>query len=134
MKKSNAIINSKIKANIDDEWEMFLLGNQNQKSNNEKIKNEKYKENKISNSNLINQTEMESDIEDDLNTEKEINYGNGSSDINSEKEKCPKCTSIYISTKTNISYLNSPIDIKNVFSIFMYLNQDFTHLCVVPIQ
>jgi hypothetical protein len=30
-------------------------------------------------------------------------------------QECPKATDIYISTKTNISYLNTPIDLKNVF-------------------
>jgi hypothetical protein len=111
MQKSYTIINSKINSNIDDEWEMFLLGNQ--KSNNEKIKNEKYKENKIPNSNKFVCSNIE--IESDVTTETNVNLENGNLNINSEKEKCPKCTSIYISTKTNISYLNSPIDIKNVF-------------------
>jgi len=30
-------------------------------------------------------------------------------------DDCPKATDIYISTKTNISYLNTPIDLKDVF-------------------
>ena len=46
-----------------------------------------------------------------IETETKLNSENDFS----EKEECPKCTSIYISTKTNIAYLNSPIDIKNIF-------------------
>ena len=107
MKKSNITINSKVKSNIDDEWEMFLSGNQ--KINNEKIKDENYKESKKLNKN----DEINCNI--DLNYKININSDNAISEINSENEKCPKCTSIYISTKTNIAYLNSPIDIKNVF-------------------
>ena len=30
-------------------------------------------------------------------------------------QSCPKATDIYISTKTNISYLNQPVDLKDVF-------------------
>ena len=43
-----------------------------------------------------------------------IREGEDSSKI-SEKIEVPTCTPIYISTKTKISFLNTPIDIKNVF-------------------
>ena len=121
MKKSNTTINSKTLTNIDDEWEMFLSGNQS--FNNEKQKNQKnekykeYKENKILNlnSNTIKNAEIDSDYEDEFDINTKIIAENVPTEINSGKNESPKCTSIYISTKTNIAYLNSHIDIKNVF-------------------
>ena len=38
-----------------------------------------------------------------------------SSSIDSEKLEVPKCSEIYISTKTKISYLNKPIDLEDAF-------------------
>jgi hypothetical protein len=44
---------------------------------------------------------------------------NGTFDVNIEEEKknekTPKCSDIYISTKTKIAYLNSPIELINIF-------------------
>ena len=102
-------------SNLDDEWQMFLLGNNSTNTNNS-LKNEKNKNNKkYEKKNIKNKLEIDDNhIQEDefLNIDidpdfKKININNN--------EECPKCTPIYISTKTNIAYLNNPIDIKNVF-------------------
>jgi hypothetical protein len=54
----------------------------------------------------------ESDDEDDASI-LSIHSGINMDDIQPQQQ--PKCTDIYISTKTKISYLNMPIDIKKVF-------------------
>lgn len=71
--------------NIDEEWEDFMNGNQ-----------------------------MEEIDDDDNSNENIINNANIIS-ANIVNELCPKASDIYISTKTNISYLNTTIDLKNIF-------------------
>jgi hypothetical protein len=53
------------------------------------------------------------DEEETSDLDEHAENGMISADILSET--CPKATDIYISTKTNISYLNQPIDLKGVF-------------------
>lgn len=61
--------------------------------------------------------EITSDDEDDVNeimqqTTEEFISANLAADLNSE---APKPSNIYISTKTKIAYLNTPIDLKEIF-------------------
>lgn len=49
---------------------------------------------------------------DDIDDDTIVTDTTSSISITSEK---PKCTNLYISTKTKICYLNKPIDLKNVF-------------------
>ncbi len=70
---------------------------------------------------LTDDIDLELDNPDILNNESEsimdtlvLNDGYGDGDIDGDNIK-PKCSNIYISTKTKISYLNMPIDIKRVF-------------------
>ena len=49
-------------------------------------------------------------------------------------ETCPKASEIYISTKTNISYLNRPIDLKQVFWQIPIMPYAETHHGVVKKQ
>ena len=79
--------------NIDQEWEKFITsGNKN---------------NHDTSSDEENETNI---ILDDNNDE--LMSANLSIDLNSE---APKSTNIYISTKTRISYLNTLIDLKQIF-------------------
>jgi len=104
-------------SNLDDEWQMFLLGNNSINTNNSS-KNEKNKNNKnYEKKNIKNKLEIDDDDLQEhefLNIDPENIVDSKNTNINNNEE-CPKCTPIYISTKTNIAYLNSPIDIKNVF-------------------
>lgn len=43
-------------------------------------------------------------------------------DTSESMRDAPKCSDIYISTKTKIAYLNNDVDLTNVFGIFLYLN------------
>ncbi len=84
----------------------------------------KQKTNKISNQRInINGSNLNKSIDHVLNIDNEnetdvenvnINTSHDTTHITKPDEK-PKCTNIYISTKTKISYLNMPIDIKKVF-------------------
>ena len=56
---------------------------------------------------------VDDEDEDDDTTDATENTHMISADI--LHETCPKASAIYISTKTNISYLNHPIDLKQVF-------------------
>ena len=71
--------------NVDDEWENFMS--------------------------CVNDDDDEE--ADNLETDVDENTNTISADI--LNETCPKASEIYISTKTNISYLNRPIDLKQVF-------------------
>ena len=94
---------SKLNTDLDDEWKMFLLGNINELSN-----NKNHKEKQIIKNDLDFVDEIKNDFLDSENIK-------DSENINIINEDYPKCTPIYISTKTNIAYLNIPIDIKNIF-------------------
>jgi len=94
---------SKLNTDLDDEWKMFLLGNTNESLNNN---NKNHKEKQI----IKNELHLVNDYLDEVKNE-----FLDSENINMMNEDYPKCTPIYISTKTNIAYLNTPIDIKNVF-------------------
>ena len=79
--------------NIDQEWEKFITsGNKNNHDTSSDEENE---------TNII--------LDDDND---ELMSANLSIDLNSE---APKSTNIYISTKTRISYLNTLIDLKQIF-------------------
>ena len=98
---------SKLNADLDDEWKMFLLGNTNESSNN---KNQNHSQNHKEKQMIKNDLDLV-----DNNLDEIKNEFLDSENINMIDEEYPKCTSIYISTKTNIAYLNTPIDIKNIF-------------------
>lgn len=53
--------------------------------------------------------------EDEDEDQGDISVAESSEFVESEDNRKPKCSNIYISTKTKISYLNVPIDIKRVF-------------------
>ena len=53
---------------------------------------------------------------------------------NLDIDDCPKATDIYISTKTNISYLNAPIDLKDVFWKIPVINYGTPKIGVVKKQ
>jgi hypothetical protein len=78
---------------IDDEWDNFISCNLN----------EQHSGNKIKHNNYFDESEENDDIE-----ESEI-----ISDMN--LLEVPKCSDIYISTKSKIAYLNKEIDLKNIF-------------------
>jgi hypothetical protein len=86
---------------IDEDWESFL---KNDNSNNI----EQYEINAINGSNNI-----EEERDDCLNNRSNVEF---------EDTQTPKCSSIYISTKTKIAYLNTAIDINNVFWDLPILN------------
>jgi len=72
--------------NIDDDWESFLQDGYNSDTNND--------------SEFLNDNEKKNNLKNEMN------------DVNN----IPKCSNIYISTKTKISYLNKEtIDIKGIF-------------------
>ena len=75
--------------NIDQEWEKFMSSNYDDVSSDEEDTNEILKE--------INEEFISANISLDLTSE------------------APKASNIYISTKTNIGYLDMPIDLKNIF-------------------
>ena len=78
--------------NIDKEWENFISSGYDNESSEEEEEEETTQ--------ILKQT-----------TEEFIS-ANLSTDFNSE---APKATNIYISTKTKIAYLNTPIDLKQIF-------------------
>ena len=55
------------------------------------------------------------DVEGKDDDEGDAGLAESSEFVESEDNRKPKCSNIYISTKTKISYLNMPIDIKRVF-------------------
>lgn len=84
-----------IKTQIDDDWEKFLNGEDDDDSTNESDEIESV-------------YDISCDLENDSNN---INFN--SENVN--KYNAPKCSDIYISTKTKIAYLNKTVDLKNVF-------------------
>jgi hypothetical protein len=135
--------NSSNSANIDDEWNDFLMfrgeswempaennsnananvgiinnGNNNGMNNNVGMgvfikKQEPNQKQKQS----PHQFDSNDDFEDEFNNDND-NAGphtQNQRNSSSESEEIPVCSPIYISTKTKISYLNTEIDIKKVF-------------------
>ena len=78
-----------ITMDIDKEWENFISSGYDEESSDEEEVNEILKQ-----------------------TTEEFISANLSADLASE---APKATNIYISTKTKIAYLNTPIDLKQIF-------------------
>ena len=62
----------------------------------------------------IDDTEMDTESDNESTTSKN-NEESLTIHTDNEREIIPKCTSLYISTKTKICYLNKEIDLKNVF-------------------
>ena len=77
---------------IDKEWEHFMSSSSSDDINNSDDENEFVE--------IIQQTA------------EEFISANLSADLNSD---APKASSIYISTKTKIAYLNMPIDLRTIF-------------------
>lgn len=84
-----------IKTNIDDEWAKFMCDDEINSDNEE----------------LYNDNNDNNDDDDD-DCDNVMLSANISEEITLD---VPKPTSIYISTKTKIAYLNNPIDLKDVF-------------------
>ena len=84
-------LNNKAKSTIDDDWEKFLNG------------------------------DCDDDEDDDINNDMDSNYCenelcNDFDNINNNKiQYIPKCSDIYISTKTKIAYLNKTVDLNTIF-------------------
>jgi len=87
-----------LNSNVDDEWEHFLTGSSLSKKKN------KY----------MNETPLDEICEDDNFNCEHVN-SSGVVSANIYSEMCPKPSPIYISTKTNISYLNTEVDLKTIF-------------------
>ena len=106
--------------NLDDEWEQFLTGNNENTSkptqSHSKINKNKHRA-KV-NLDIDNDTDTDIDIDiDDIDNDIEcgVDFDNKVMSANIYSEICPKPSPIYISTKTNISYLTTCIDLKTVF-------------------
>lgn len=83
-----------ISINIDDEWANFISSGYNNNNNDDDISDEE-------------------EINEIINKQnEELLSANISMDLNLE---APKSSNIYISTKTKIAYLNTPIDLKEIF-------------------
>ena len=81
---------------------------------------QKYNKNQFKNMHSHNDDDDDDDNEDDdLSLHNPVHQENmscqSSPPQSQEQQQQPKCSDIYISTKTKISYLNMPIDIKKVF-------------------
>jgi len=85
-------MSSKTEVNIDSEWANFISNNNNDDSSSDEEEMYDFEQFKQNEEALIS-----ADMSFDFNTE------------------TPKASDIYISTKTNIAYLNTPIDLKGVF-------------------
>ena len=85
----------KKETNIDDEWASFMSST-----------------NEYASSDDDNNDNDNDEINEFIKKDEEILSANLSFDFDS---KTPKASNIYISTKTKIAYLNSPIDLKSVF-------------------
>lgn len=77
--------------NIDQEWEKFISSSYNDDD-------------------IESDDEIKSNIIEDI--DEELISANLQTDFNNE---VPKSTDIYISTKTKIAYLNTPVDLKKIF-------------------
>jgi TATA-box binding protein (TBP) (component of TFIID and TFIIIB) len=129
-KKSDSCRGKTVGTDIDNDWTDFLMGcsmdgvkNEHENSgpaknnvNNCHDKNDNNNNNDSSKSN--NSNDNKSTFEE-FSGVKSHNDDHGESDddklLCGDFNKVPKCSPIYISTKTKISFLNMPIDIKKVF-------------------
>ena len=106
--------------NIDNDWTDFLMGCDNETATNvanaNKMNNNSNAEIHNNDSNNNNSTNNAIDSGNDDDDDSEGNYKHDIHPNNDYNEnEVPKCSPIYISTKTKISFLNMPIDIKKVF-------------------
>ena len=117
--------------NIDNDWTDFLMGCDNEtvtnsanavnKNNNNgnadiEINTSSNKNNRTNKNNTIDcgdGRDGEGNYKDDINASNSCSCNNNDAKYN--ENEVPKCSPIYISTKTKISFLNMPIDIKKVF-------------------
>lgn len=117
--------------NIDNDWTDFLMGCDNEtvtnsanavnKNNNNgnadiEINTSSNKNNRTNKNNTIDcgdGRDGEGKYKDDINASNSCSCNNNDAKYN--ENEVPKCSPIYISTKTKISFLNMPIDIKKVF-------------------
>lgn len=83
----------------------------------------------------------ESNVDDEweqfmsFNTDETINCNNSELAVSSIlDQECPKASDIYISTKTNISYLNKDIDLKKVFWMVPIIKYSLPQVGVVKKQ
>jgi hypothetical protein len=142
-KKSDSCRGKTVGTDIDNDWTDFLMGcsmdcvknehensgtaknnrhdkidnsnnNNNNNNNNDSSKSSKSSKNSKSSKSNDNKSTFEG-----VYSVKSHNDDDGESDgdelLYDEFNKVPKCSPIYISTKTKISFLNMPIDIKKVF-------------------
>ena len=132
-KKSDSCRGKTVGTDIDNDWTDFLMGcsmdcvkNEHENSGPSKNNvNNRHDKNDNSNNNNNNDSSKSNKSNDNKSTFEEFsgvkshNDDDGESDddelLYDEFNKVPKCSPIYISTKTKISFLNMPIDIKKVF-------------------
>jgi len=76
---------------IDEEWKNFISNNQHECNDDDDI-----------------DIDIQSSFEDNIELDNENTFG-------IDNNISPKCSDIYISTKTKIAYLNNPIDLNKVF-------------------
>lgn len=120
--------------NIDSDWTDFLMGcsmdrlqNEHENGaakgshNNNNDDEHNDGDNITSNNNNTNDSNGDHETYETIAGGKNINNLRGDGDCNDDPShggdlnEVPKCSPIYISTKTKISFLNMPIDIKKVF-------------------
>ena len=82
--------------NIDQEWENFISSSYNQDD-------------------ISSDDEIEINKKDILDSGNEYISANINADFNLENVVAPKASNIYISTKTKIAYLNTMVDLNNIF-------------------
>lgn len=114
--------------NIDNDWTDFLMGcdneiatnavnSANKKNSNDnadiEINTSSNKNNTIDGRDGRDGRDGEGNYKDDINASNSCSCNHNDNKYN--ENEVPKCSPIYISTKTKISFLNMPIDIKKVF-------------------
>ena len=132
-KKSDSCNSKTASTDIDNDWTDFLMGcsmdcvkNEHENSgpsknnvNNNHDKNDNSNNNNNNDSSKSNKSNDNKSTFEGVYSVKSHNDDDGESDddelLCDEFNKVPKCSPIYISTKTKISFLNMPIDIKKVF-------------------
>jgi len=101
---------------IDSEWANFISSKYDEKyseSESDSDENEDYNINNCKQKNAnINNSDNDNHNDNDNDNVSQIISANLSLDLNQET---PKCSDIYISTKTKIAYLSTPIKLKEIF-------------------